>query len=113
MQQTSFTTTTIAKESYLKLNMGKILNSERLLQLTLLGATHKETGYPDLLYALTRSNKKKKIRNVIQMSACILSNSRKFFLGVLGDLLKLLDFRKAELSYVGEWCEVFFLQLAF
>jgi hypothetical protein len=102
MAPTSFTTTTVACESYLKRSLPKILKSERLLQMSLLGASRPSNGYPDLLYAMTRSNSKAKIRNVVQMSACILSNSRYFFLGVLGDLLRLLDFRLAELSYVGK-----------
>jgi hypothetical protein len=96
MQATNFSSTTVCSEKELASARCK---KENIVQLTLLGATAPEVGYPELLYALTRRRPEAKIRNVLQMSACILSSSRVVFLGLLRRLAQLLDPRKAQLCY--------------
>ena len=102
MQSTSFSSTTVCSERELASARCK---KENIVQLTLLGATATDIGYPELLYAVTRRRPEAKIRNVLQMSACILSSSRVVFLGILRKMALLLDPRKAQLCYTGEYSQ--------
>jgi hypothetical protein len=100
MQSTSFTNTSVMTDKTLADRRN--CNRSGIVQLTLLGATSPEFGQPDLLYAVTRRRPDANIRNVIQMSASILSSSRVVFLGMLRKFALLLDPRKAQLCYTGE-----------
>lgn len=106
MSPASFTTTAIVSESTLnrKSYRRQLGAAGKILQLTLLGANLRggADGYPELVYAATRGRDDAKIRNVIQMGASILSSSRVLFLGLLREMLRLLDPCKAQLCYVGE-----------
>jgi hypothetical protein len=76
------------------------IHSPRIMHMTFLGFVVK-SGSPDLIYAVTTENKSKKIFNVCQVSAAILSSSRALFLSRILELLKILDPRKAEMCYTG------------
>jgi hypothetical protein len=78
---------------------GKTLGAAR--QITLLGAIQvKKQAFPSLLYVVTWDREDEAIENVSQIGACILSNSRKVFLGRVNVLLQALDDKKSELLYM-------------
>jgi hypothetical protein len=54
------------------------------------------------LYSVTKAAPRSRICNVLQMSSCILSESRHIFLGLLLGLLRTMDPSKMELCYTGE-----------
>lgn len=79
------------------------LSSKELIQFTLLGAARKEAEKPpELVYAQTMHAPNARTFNVCQISACILSQSRKVFLSKILAILNLCDPKKVELSYVGK-----------
>ena len=65
----------------------------------MLGAMKRANKAPDLLYTITMHRPEQKINNVLQLSACILSQSRTIFLGKILTLLRIMDPRKAEICY--------------
>jgi hypothetical protein len=105
IQPTNFCKIRLVSEGYLKTlrgarragRMGKA--DENIFRYTLMGAFPKKDSY-DMLYSLTCANPNAKIRNILQMSATILSNSRVVFLGRTLELLRLLDPSKVELMYM-------------
>ena len=104
MSPANFTSTTIVTETTLgqATHRRQLEPGGRITQLTLLGATSPDFGYPDLIFAATRSRVDAKILNIIQMGASILSSSRVIFLGILYELLDLLDPFLAQLCYAGK-----------
>ena len=100
MAATNFSRTTVMGERQLR--KMKFVEGEHLLSLTLLGAICKPYEQPQLLYAVTKSQPRARIHNVLAMSACILSNSRLIFLGILHRLNSILCCTKAQLCYTGE-----------
>jgi hypothetical protein len=75
-----------------------------VFQVSLLGAIRKKGKTPDLLYAITSHQPEEEIKNIIQISACILSQSRNIFFGKILAILRCFDPRKVEICY-GGWCE--------
>jgi hypothetical protein len=104
IESTNYTNTRIMSERYLHENKAKrdLLLSENLQQLTLLGATLEPGKRPNLVYALTFKQPSSEIRNILQVSATILSSSRCVFLGKILTLLRCFDPRKLEICYTGE-----------
>jgi len=106
MEATHFPTSTVMTMD--RLNHSKLLDEGRVTHLTLLGGFRHQPVAGDqppraeLLYAVTQSAAQARIRNVVQMSASILSDSRVVFLGYLSRLAELLDPRLAEKMYCGK-----------
>lgn len=75
------------------------LEGKNVFRVNLLGALLSPSAKPDLLYAVTMHRPNEKIRNILQLSAAILSQSRVIFLGKVLLLLRLLDPKKTEIAY--------------
>jgi hypothetical protein len=103
IESSKFTTTRIMSESYLKgdKEKRKLLYSEDLMQVTILGSKEVGDSMPDLIYAVTLKNPRSEICNIIQCSSHILSASRCIFLGKILTLLRCFDPRKMEICYAG------------
>jgi hypothetical protein len=104
LESCNFTRTSVISEKTLHRDAKRrdaLLTSEDVVQITLLGAVvpEKLEETPNLLYAITRRQPKARIENIAQFSCCILSNSRRVFLGKVLKLLRYLDPAKAELAY--------------
>jgi hypothetical protein len=67
----------------------------------------KKAGPPELIYAITSHQPRSKIKNVIQASAAILSQSRTIFFGKVLCLLRHYDPRLVELLYTGNGCSLY------
>ena len=63
---------------------------------------HEETGKLELVYAITRRNTKGSIRNLLQVSAAILSWSRVIFFSKIHWILSVCDRNKVEIMYCGK-----------
>ena len=101
MEPTSFTSTTIVNESNLNTKRYKKQFNGKITQLTLLGATSPDIGYPDLVYAVSRNKDDAKVTNILQMASAILSSSKVLFMGMLRKMMSLLDPALAQLCYCG------------
>lgn len=97
----NYSDTTVCTSSHLN-KLLKKPNHGNIIQVSLVGATMPEVGSPDLLYAVTKSQPKVRISNILQMSGAILSASRFVFLGHLSLLFSILDPAKVQLCYTGE-----------
>jgi hypothetical protein len=80
------------------------MGSPDVYQVSLLGAVRRKgkQAYPDLLYAITSHRPEEKVRNALQVSSYILSQSRAIFLGKILVLLRCCDPRKMEIAYHGK-----------
>jgi hypothetical protein len=102
MSQTSFSKTSIMTEEYLSKHRRALGGLAGALQVTLLGAVESskpEERPPSLLYAVTWSKRNDRIENISQVSACILSNSRKIYLDGVLKILRALCPKKSEGLY--------------
>jgi hypothetical protein len=74
------------------------------MQISLLGFIEKEGSKkpPELLYAVTGAQPKAEILNQIQFAACVLSESRNIFFGLVLSILRVFDERRCQIIYCGE-----------
>jgi hypothetical protein len=106
VESSNFARCRLVSESYLKKhckNGDKYgLYGPDVFQVTLLGPMKRAQKPPELLYAVTSHRPKAKIFNLVQVSACILSQSRYLFFGKILTILRVFDPRKLEIAYLGE-----------
>jgi hypothetical protein len=75
---------------------------KNVFQSTTLGAvdSDRDDTPPSMLYAVTSHRPNEKIRNVLQMSGCILGRSKVIFMSHILKILRYFDMRKCEIAYI-------------
>ena len=102
LNSTRFSKTRIISETYLTQHRKKLAGLASALQVTLLGAVPhaKPDKYPpSLMYATTWPRTDDRIENVSQVAGCILSNSRRVYLGRVLELLRAFHAGRVEPAY--------------
>ena len=105
LMNNSYPKTLVRSSSQLEHKNSKQLENARSVSLigcapARAGKKRKRSGDKELLFAITKSNKSAKIRNLCQLAAAILSNSKVIFFDAIFFFLQHLSAKRAELTYI-------------